>query len=669
MINMGPTAGQTHTFNEKPAANASISWVKQSHSFKFGWDYFALAIPQAPYTNTNGLYSFSPNQTALPYLVGSSGAQTVTGGTTGFGYASFLMGQVDSYQIAAPAVFRDAKQQNALYAQDSWKATRKLTLTYGVRWDYGTYFREEHGRAINFSPSTPNPAVGGMPGAFIYEGDGPGLCNCTFAKNYPWAFGPRVGGAYQITPKTVLRVGWGIVYGPTSVSGAGLSLPGFATSAVGSSPGLGKAATTLQAGIPITPVWPNFTPGVLPFSSLGNQALPTAPYNVGYFDPGSGRPPRQNEWSIGIEREITGNLVVEASYVANRGVWWAAPSLRDLNGISQQRLASYHLDLSDPNDQALLLQPLSSSAAIARGFQAPYPGFSTRLSVAQAIRPFPQFANIPVIGNADGKTWYDSLQLKVTKRLSHGLNLGTVFTWQKSLQEGVDGNPNLSIGSGQYVNNVLANPHTSKSISRWDQPYVFIFTGSYQLPKWAPTKALGYALKDWQIGALMQYASGLPIPTPASTGNLANQIFQPTLADRVPGQPLYNVDFNCHCFDPSTNFILNKDAWAIPASGKFGNAAQYYSDYRYQRHPQESMNIGRTFHFKERVSLNLQMGFSNVFNRTYLADTNLSVTNPFVNQTKVNGQTTGGFGFLSRALTGTQFGQPRVGTLIARFIF
>jgi outer membrane receptor protein involved in Fe transport len=93
------------------------------------------------------------------------------------------------------------------FAQDSWKITRGLTLDYGLRWDYQTYLTEEHGRMQEASFSAPNPTVGGLLGAGIYEGHGGGRCDCAFSHNYPDAFGPRVGLAFQINTKTVLRAG------------------------------------------------------------------------------------------------------------------------------------------------------------------------------------------------------------------------------------------------------------------------------------------------------------------------------------------------------------------------------------------------------------------------------------------------------------------------------
>ena len=100
----------------------------------------------------------------------------------------------------------------SFFAQDSWKVTRKLTLDYGLRYDYFTHPTEQYGRQPSLSPSVPNPTAGGFSGGIIYEA----TCNCSFAKDYRYAFGPRFGLSYQFLEKTVLRMGIGIAYDGTA---------------------------------------------------------------------------------------------------------------------------------------------------------------------------------------------------------------------------------------------------------------------------------------------------------------------------------------------------------------------------------------------------------------------------------------------------------------------
>ena len=121
----------------------------------------------------------------------------------GLPYASFLLGMVNSASISNPNDPQWRKPTLSLFAQDNWKFTRKLTIDYGLRWDHQGHPVEIHRRTSMFAPSVPNPAAGNLPGATLYEGEGPGRCDCRFADTYKLAFGPRLGVAYQMTPKTV----------------------------------------------------------------------------------------------------------------------------------------------------------------------------------------------------------------------------------------------------------------------------------------------------------------------------------------------------------------------------------------------------------------------------------------------------------------------------------
>jgi hypothetical protein len=639
----------------KPTANTSLTWVKNNHTYKFGGEFVADGYKAYNQTYTNGWLEFSPNETGIPALNGISLPSTV-----GFPYASFLIGAVDNGYDGIPNVTRMGSHAISGFAQDSWKASRKLTLDYGLRYDFATYLREEHGFYGIFSPSTPNPSAGGHLGAVIYEGYGGGRCNCEFAHNYPFAFGPRLGLAYQITPKTVLRTGAGVSYYKTSDNNA-LS---FSTGSefIYSTPSYGYPAYSMRNGLPYHITFPNFNPGQYPLP--GTVAPPPQ-----LMDQNAGKPARQLQWSFGIQRELATNLLIEATYLGNRGAWWNAGGLISPNAIQPQLLAAYGLSLNNPSDLSVLAAPLLSPIASSRGFGPPYPGFPLSATVAQAIRPYPQFGSLTNWHYVpDGDTWYESLQTKATKRLSHGVEFAAAFTWAKQLDSGVE--DDFGRGDGVIINNVF-NRANQKTLSVFDQPFQFVFSGSYTTPRLSGSnrvtgnKVLSLIARDWQIGTLLRYASGTPIPTPTSTNSLATDIFQSTLFNRVPGVALFTHDLNCHCFDPNTTFVLNPAAWSNPAPGQWGAAAAYYSDSRYQRRPVENASIGRNFRIKERMNLQIRAEFTNIFNRTEMS--NPTVTNPLATQTKSPaGQTTAGFGYINN---GTVFAPPRQGQLIARFQF
>lgn len=670
MQNFGSsTPATSQTFNpESVSENANFTWVRDNHTFKFGAEFRTEGYISESQANLTGSYAFSVAQTSLPYLNG----QTLGGLTPGFGYASFLLGDVNQVSIANPTEPRIGKHELGLYAQDSWKVTRKLTVDYGVRYDYSTWLREQYGRNPVFSASTPNPAVGNRLGAVIFNGDEPGHCDCSIAKSYPLAFAPRLGVAYQITPKTVFRGGFGIVYGNTEANNN--SNYGGSSNTV-AAPSFGIPVTTLSVGIPASfdpPPWPNLNPGqfnVTPTPvSLGTSAQ--------YIDPNAGRPPRMYQWSIGFQREIIRDLAVDVNYIGNRGIWWQAPALVNLNAINPSTLASLGINLNNPSQVALLTDTLSSPAVIAAGLGGlPYPGFPVNQTLAQALRPFPQFTTIDDLWSPLGDTWYDALQLKATKRLSHGLSFLSTFSWQKTLVSGVEnGEPNPGTTGGAVVNDVFNRP-IDKYISGYDQPLLFNISMNYVTPKINTNKVLSWLARDWTYGAFLQYASGVPIEVPTANNNLNSEVFQPTFANRVAGQPLFTENLNCHCYDPQATFVLNPNAWVNPPAGQFGASPAYYNDYRAQRRPVENMNLGRTWRIRERASFNLRMEFTNVFNRSFW--NNPSNSNAQATQTRLpNGNTASGFGYINAITTvaganvvNTTIIAPRSGVLVGRFTF
>ena len=698
-VNIGTTASiggmqafgnaQAHTLTntERPAFNANATWIRGSHTFKVGGEvWFQGQIPNPP-SGTTLSYGTPPlaaggNATTAATALPFNPPQGLGSSVIGNPYASFLLGDVQSAAQNAPRDIRMGQQQWGFYLQDSWKVNRKLTLDLGLRWDYANSATEQYGRTGNFSPTLANTNAGGHPGAFIYGA----TCNCKFIDDYKYAIGPRVGLAYQITPKTVLRAGWGFVYAPGADIGVSI-----ANSLTNSPAGVNAFFNVQDPGTLPQPVFPNFDPSVYPLIVNGAG---TVNNSLQALDRNASRPPRQNQWSIGIQREVTRNLVVEASYVGNRGVWWSGP-LGLLNQVSPATYAAFGLHpYTNAADNLLLSQTITSSGVTAKlGNLLPYAGYPTGSTLLNTLRPFPQFASsgpgatpLGVTGSATGRTWYDSLQTQATQRLSHGLSANAQFTWSKALA-----NPNTTQD--------LFNPNSSiKQLQSTDQPFQFSLSVVYTTPKaqfldkW---KAASWLARDWQVGIFGSYGSGtlLTPPNITTTNNLGTSQML-----RVPGVPLFLKDPNCHCINPWTDQILNPAAWTNPTAtgapdyttnnsggsvnGVFG-AQTLYSDFRGPRHPNESINFGRNFRIKERMNFQIRAEFTNAFNRTFLGNPQPAFgapTNPRLAIGRNNlGQITSGFGTINATFsTGVSGGfatlagnpsLPRQGTLIARFSF
>ena len=605
-------------------------------------------------------YGFSTTQTGS---AGNQGISLPSGTSTGFAYASFLMGLTNSASVNAIWSPQWRKKTWGLYIQDNWKISRNLTLDYGMRWDLQGTGHEIHWRNSMFGPTVPNPSAGGLPGALLFEGYGPGRCNCQFTDTYPYAVSPRLGIAYQIDPKTVFRAGWGFNYGPgpnwqyvTNGNVYGLGADTFSVP----SPGNNLPASYLKDGL-------TYNAASLYVASL-NPGLGLTPGTVTssigrLFDRNGGRPQRVNQWNIALQRELLKNLSLELAYVGNRGVWLEADQLARINLITPERLAAFGLDLHKAADRDLLTRNLSDPLVKARGFTVPYAGYPTNRTLAQSLRPFPQFTDsIAPTWAPLGDSWYDSLQSKLNKRLSHGLDMTAAFTWSKALALGNGsslGGAGQSLGGG--INDQFNRPN-QKSLANNNRPLILTISFNYQTPKVTSLKAIRAVTGNWLFGGILTYRSGSMISVPSSSiSNIGAYTFQSSTRYNVVSHSFFTKDPGCHCIDPNKDTaLINPAAFQEIAQGEWGYAAPYYNDYRWVRSANEQISLSRAFPFGEntKARLYLRIEMFNAFNRVTLPAP--SSGNPAQTPTYNSlGQQTGGFGFINvvNGLSGARSGQ------------
>ena len=712
----------------RPTGNASVTWVRGNHTYKAGMEIALEGFPQQASIRAFGEYTFSNIETQNP-------VESSNGGPfyTGFQYASFLLGRVDSVQSSAVNDTRLGNHTVGLFLQDNWKITRKITLDYGLRWDRATLLNEEHGQMSDASFLGTNPNLpsasqpGGITGTTIYGA----TCHCNLNDTYNFAFGPRIGVAWQVAPKTVIRAGGGISYS-TSPNNAYLSysVANFFTE---NAPGFGLPATQLSNGNPFVGAnaltYPGYSqsPGysTFPYPSGALNCGPIAPGAASgttpcvpptepfiYIAKGAGRLPRIFQWSIGVQHEIIPNLLIEASYVGNRGAWWTAPLLdtQAADGLQPSVLKSERLygdttgiDVTNPTQASLLTQPINSPAVLAKfpGLANPnnvYRGFPATEPLLDALRPYPQWTGVPpFLGPPLGDTWYDSLQIKLTKRYSRGLTVQAAYTFAKQLTNAANSDTSYLTPEDPLINDVF-NQKNLKQLSGFDQPQTFLVNFTYTTPKTKfggdgfAGKTLQFLARDFTIAGVMRYASGMLIRTPPSSNNLVNelglgttplngvQVFGggTTFENYVPGQSCFASGFNPNShYNPETTLALNPNAWQDAAVGTFGVSAPYYGNCRWQRQPQESLSVGRLFRIKEKMQLQIRAEFTNPFNRVFYSMpavgngtnslTAASKTNPFPVPGEGTGALSGGFGYVN-TLNGAGT-QPRTGQLVARFTF
>lgn len=644
--------------SSKPTVTESLTYIRKNHNYKFGGEWALETGSRYSFQGGVGNYTFASAATGYPV------SYNLNGGYIGNGYASFLLGLVNNATMGPLGGVGYRRHVWAFFAQDTWKLTRKLTLDYGLRWDLEKPQREMYNRTASFDPTILNPTTG-LPGAIRYEGYGPGRCNCEFIETYPFNFGPRLGLAWQAVKKTVIRAGFGISYGrganeqanSTYSAGFGFNTLSYAN------PGSGKPAFYLQNGIPyqLSDLFANTQiPGLRP---LNPNAAP-ATLDIPWVDPHAGRTPRIAQWNLTIQRELTRDLILQAAYVGNRAIRLQNDSMNDLNANTPQRLAALGLDVNIAADRSVLTAQIGSATAANRGFRAPYAGFPSNSTVSQALRPFPQFGTITTLWSPLGNSYYDSLQLNLVKRWSHGIDASVAYTWSKNLTNTYD-----EQGSSIFINDPF-NRRNHKSFSPFDQPQVLAVGFGYQFPTFGlgrNHRLLSGLVKGWSLRGVFRYASGIPIPVPTAQSNLNAYVWRNTTANRVSGEPLFLQDLNCKCFDPNKQLVLNPKAWVDPASGQYGDSSPYFNDYRYQRRPKESASLARTLRIHERYRLDFRAEFFNIFNRTVTPNpvgSNAKLTTLY---NPLTGALSQGFGRIDP--NQAQVGTPRSGQVVLRLNF
>src|SRR5262249_12050155 len=215
-----------------------------------------------------------------------------------------------------------------------------------------------------------------------------------------------------------------------------------------------------------------------------------------------------------------------------------------------------------------------------------------------------------------------------------------------------------------------------KQLSAFSRPHMLVVAFNYTTPglkggNGAASKILSSVVHDWTIGTVLRYQSGELIAVPASNNNQLTQLGRgpsnnpanwgggTTFFNRVPGQPLFGKNPNCHCIDPTKDLVLNPNAWVDAPAGQFGTTAPYLNDYRWQRQPSESFSFGRIFavNREHNVKSEFRAEFYNLLNRLFLSNpisvktggfTLLTGRNPIAPITRDNlGRLTGGFGYVN----------------------
>jgi hypothetical protein len=601
--------------------NDTLSWFKGKHNLKFGFDYRMQLYEPGSLANTSGSFNFARAETAGTIL---------TNGQSGNGLASLLLGLVDNANLtdyASQAQWRS--HYYALFAQDSYKITKTLTLNYGLRWEVDQPRYENHGNTSNISLSTPNPADGGILGALVFAGNGPGRTgnvNETWADTYHKDFGPRFGFAWSpamMGGKTVVRGGYGILYGALTYADFGGDLQtGFQANPGVTSPNGFTPAFQISSGFPAYTKPPNLSPSQVDFT--GNPAN-------AYIAPSYGRPAMIQNWSFEIQQQLASDLILDVAYVGQHSTHLRS-SFDPVN----------HVPLADLSLGNLLNANILSPQAVSAGIGLPYANFQTSRPVSQALQPYPQFFTL----NTDcclenlGQSTYNALQVSLRRRFHNGLNLLASYTWSKTLTDADSTLPFFATLAGGGSAQNPFNLNGEKAVSNQDIPQNFVLSYIYELPVGQGKKFLNHggflnaALGGWSISGIQTYHSGQPFSFCCATG-------APTYGsirfDQVPGQSIFTSQFLSGNYDPSNVVILNKNAFSDPNSPariqagggyEFGDMSRTLSSIRSLFYLSEDFNLLKRTRITEKSDILLQVSLLDAFNRHIFDDRTAVDLNP-----------------------------------------
>jgi hypothetical protein len=558
-----------------------FTWIRGSHSYQFGamqTRYYTTGLQQASNGTPFGIFNFGPQETGAPGNL-----------NTGFGAASFLLGDVDSatYGQQPSQAFRFRNW--GLYAQDRWKIRHNLTLTYGLRWEYEPPITDKLDRIANFDPNLTNPGAGNLPGALEFAGTGPGHSGQgQFAQAWHKGFGPRIGLAYALDKNTVFRAAYGIMYDTNAGPAIFLNQQGYYTQATLSSLNSGVTpAFNWAIGFPSVPLGPIFSPT---FANGGSTS---------WMQANGARLPMVENWNIGVQRMLPRGLMLDLSYV----------------GTAAHHLLNGNLDYNQLNPQYLPLgqilnAAIGSPAATAAGFLAPYPGFQG--SVAQALRPYPQYEAITTSSDPIGNNTYNALQARVQKKYSNGLSLLVSYTLSKDLTDADGEGGGAFLGSAQNYYNL----RLEKAVAAADVPQAFVAAYTYDLPvgenKFLRTgnRILDkYVFGGWLTSGIVTLQRGVPLGISTELSLPAIGAVRP---DVVNSQLLLNSDRSS--FNPATDLYLNPAAFAAPTPFSFGDAPRLFSQARAFGTREWDAALQKSIPIYERLRFSLKAEFFNLPN-------------------------------------------------------
>jgi hypothetical protein len=589
----GGSTGVTHSFS------GTLHKIHGAHQIRAGADYRIYRAFEARYQRAvSPAFSFDATYTRGPYNTSAS--------LFGQPLAAMLMGvPAGNMERHASAALQD--QFVAFYVQDDWKATSRLTLNFGLRYELETPITERFNRLVGgFALDQPNPIEASATAAYAAKPQVPELPLSAFRvlggltfvnqaglgrspmRGEKNNFLPRVGFAYELTRSTVLRGGWGVFYDSIGVNGVSAIQAGFSKQTPiqwSMDNGLTRTGASIADPFPGGLYDPPGAAGGLT-TNLGQ--------NLSFYDYDLKQPYSQ-KWSLGVQRLLPGSLSLTTSYVANRGTRIAIS--RNLNVTPAQ-----YLSTSPFRDQTTINY---LGASFANPFYGLDPVYGTTQSRANLLRPYPHFGSISV-EEPVGYSWYHSLETFLEKRFSRGHTLQLNYTWSKLME-----------ATGRLND---TDPALYEAIGAFDRRHRLAGSGVWEIPVGrgrhfgaGMPAILNGVVGGWQLAGVVSITSGAPL----AFGNI---IFTGNPDDIALPAGQRSVD---RWFNVDAGF--NRNSSQQPASNIRTFPARF-SNLRSDVVSRWDASLLKTFQLHERIAFQFRADVYNVWNHPSFSGPNMTPT-------------------------------------------
>ncbi|MFN7928608.1 MAG: carboxypeptidase-like regulatory domain-containing protein [Blastocatellia bacterium] len=495
---LGSNVGDGSNYNIY-SVQPTLTKLAGKHSFKAGYDFRSYRENAYNPGFTAGVYIFTNAYTTGPF-------DNSAGAPIGQELASMLLGRPQVIQIDRNTARSNQTLYHGMFFHDDWKISNKLTLNLGVRYEYEGATTERYNRNLyNFDTTVASPIEAAAKTAYatapIAEVPASGFSvkgGVIFADKDHRSFWdadknnyqPRIGLAYKLNDKTVLRGGWGLYSVPFTINGVNQTGFSVSTTSVGSLDNGLSFVSTLDNPFPF---------GVLSPSGASLGLTAQLGSNVTFL-PRDLNNAQAQRWSFGVQRELPGNWLVELQYVGNHG-YDLVVNTNILNAIPKK-----YLSTSNFRDQSQIDANNFLNTVVTNPFRNLIPGSSLNggtTSRSQLLRAFPEFTTITTSRN-DGYSDFHSLQARIERRFSKGYTFLASYTFSKFLEA-------ISFLNEQ-------DTAYERRLNDTDLPHRLVVSGIWELPfgrgrsfcaKW--NRAIDAVLGGWQLQGIGQFQSGRPL--------------------------------------------------------------------------------------------------------------------------------------------------------------